>query len=122
MTEAFIIDTVRTPVGRYGGALSRVRPDDLAAGFERIEHEPNLLDDLAGVTVDGKPVRPAAATRLFRFYKPQRTLTAANDPKNRPTIYDRLPPGLPRVIPVGFWNVGITYRKAGAPGPPFRYL
>jgi 3-oxoadipyl-CoA thiolase len=31
MPQAVIIDAVRTPVGRYGGALSRVRPDDLAA-------------------------------------------------------------------------------------------
>jgi len=31
MTEAFICDAVRTPIGRYGGALSSVRPDDLAA-------------------------------------------------------------------------------------------
>jgi 3-oxoadipyl-CoA thiolase len=31
MTEAFIIDAIRTPVGRYGGALSQVRTDDLAA-------------------------------------------------------------------------------------------
>jgi len=31
MTDAFICDAVRTPVGRYGGALSSVRPDDLAA-------------------------------------------------------------------------------------------
>jgi acetyl-CoA acyltransferase len=31
MIEAFICDAVRTPVGRYGGALSSVRPDDLAA-------------------------------------------------------------------------------------------
>ncbi len=31
MTEAFICDAVRTPIGRYGGALSGVRPDDLAA-------------------------------------------------------------------------------------------
>ncbi len=31
MTEAFICDAVRTPVGRYGGALAAVRPDDLAA-------------------------------------------------------------------------------------------
>lgn len=31
MTEAFILDGVRTPIGRYGGALSSVRPDDLAA-------------------------------------------------------------------------------------------
>ncbi|MDE0060001.1 MAG: 3-oxoadipyl-CoA thiolase [Defluviicoccus sp.] len=31
MTEAFICDAVRTPIGRYGGALSGVRPDDLGA-------------------------------------------------------------------------------------------
>jgi len=31
MTEAYICDAVRTPIGRYGGALSSVRPDDLAA-------------------------------------------------------------------------------------------
>jgi 3-oxoadipyl-CoA thiolase len=31
MTEAFICDAVRTPIGRYGGALSAIRADDLAA-------------------------------------------------------------------------------------------
>ena len=60
-----------------------------------------LLETLRGVSVDGKPVKAAEAARLFRFYKPPVTLTAARDPKGRPTIYDRLPPGLPRVMPVG---------------------
>jgi 3-oxoadipyl-CoA thiolase len=31
MPEAFLVDGVRTPIGRYGGALAGVRPDDLAA-------------------------------------------------------------------------------------------
>jgi 3-oxoadipyl-CoA thiolase len=31
MSDAFICDAIRTPIGRYGGALSAVRPDDLAA-------------------------------------------------------------------------------------------
>jgi 3-oxoadipyl-CoA thiolase len=31
MSEAYLVDGVRTPVGRYGGALASVRPDDLAA-------------------------------------------------------------------------------------------
>ncbi len=31
MSEAFIVDAIRTPIGRYGGALSSVRTDDLAA-------------------------------------------------------------------------------------------
>ena len=31
MTEVFLCDGIRTPIGRYAGALSRVRTDDLAA-------------------------------------------------------------------------------------------
>ena len=31
MPEAFICDAMRTPIGRYGGALAKVRTDDLAA-------------------------------------------------------------------------------------------
>ena len=31
MSEAYLVDGVRTPVGRYGGALADIRPDDLAA-------------------------------------------------------------------------------------------
>ena len=60
-----------------------------------------VLDDLTGVTVDGNPVQAPSAARLFGFHKPPGTLTAARDPKGRPTIYDRLPAGLPRLMPVG---------------------
>ena len=44
MTEAFICDAVRTPIGRYGGALSAVRTDDLGAIPIRalIERNPGL--------------------------------------------------------------------------------
>jgi 3-oxoadipyl-CoA thiolase len=44
MTDAFICDAVRTPFGRYGGVLSSVRPDDLAAHVLRalIERNPGL--------------------------------------------------------------------------------
>jgi len=73
----------------------------IALNGEKLTTPATLLDNLAGVTVDGKAVRPAAATRLFRFYKPQGTITAARDPKGRATIYDRLPAGLPRLMPVG---------------------
>ena len=73
----------------------------IALNGEKLTTPATLLESLDGVTVDGKPVRPAAATRLFRFYKPPATLTAERDPKRRPTIYDRLPPGLPRLVPVG---------------------
>lgn len=44
MKEVFICDAIRTPVGRYGGALSSVRTDDLAAIplKELIERNPNI--------------------------------------------------------------------------------
>ncbi len=73
----------------------------IALGGTVLTTPATLLETLQGVTVDGKPVRPAGAARLFRFYKPAVTLTAARDPKGRPTIYDKLPPGLPRLMPVG---------------------
>jgi len=73
----------------------------IALNGEKLTTPATLIADLSGVTVDGKPVQPASATRLFRFYKPQGTITAASDPRGRATIYDRLPAGLPRVMPVG---------------------
>jgi 3-oxoadipyl-CoA thiolase len=45
MQEVFICDAVRTPIGRYGGALSSVRPDDLAAHVLRALMERNAKLD-----------------------------------------------------------------------------
>jgi 23S rRNA pseudouridine2605 synthase len=73
----------------------------IAIAGEKVTTPATLLSGLSGVTVDGKPVKSAESTRLFRFYKPPTTLTAERDPKGRPTIYDRLPKGLPRLMPVG---------------------
>lgn len=73
----------------------------IALNGETLMTPATILETLAGVTVDGVPVKPPESARLFRFNKPESTLTAARDPKGRPTIYDRLPPGLPRLMPVG---------------------
>nr|WP_295659307.1 pseudouridine synthase [Polymorphobacter sp.] len=61
----------------------------------------HIISSLDGVTYDGQPVAAIEATRLFRFHKPAGFLTAVRDPGGRPTIYDALPPGLPRLVPVG---------------------
>jgi 23S rRNA pseudouridine2605 synthase len=60
-----------------------------------------LVTSLRAVTVDGQPVAAPAPARLFLFHKPAGVLTTERDPGGRPTIYDRLPKGLPRVVPVG---------------------
>jgi len=49
MTEAYICDAVRTPIGRYGGALSSVRADDLAAIPIRALKERNHSVDWAAL-------------------------------------------------------------------------
>ena len=53
------------------------------------------------LTVDGKPVAAAQPTRLFRYHKPSGLVTSHNDPRDRPTVFSALPPGLPRLISIG---------------------
>ena len=53
------------------------------------------------ITVDGKPIAAVQATRVWRYNKPVGLLTSHNDPAGRPTVFDNLPAGLPRVISVG---------------------
>lgn len=50
MTQAFICDAIRTPFGRYGGALSSVRPDDLGATVLMSLMERNQKVDWSAVT------------------------------------------------------------------------
>lgn len=73
----------------------------VAIGGKIVETPATLLTSLHGVTVDGKPVKEPDPARLFRYHKPPGLLTAARDPKGRPTIYDRLPKNLPRMMPIG---------------------
>ena len=53
------------------------------------------------ITVDGKAIGSAQATRVWRYHKPAGLLTSHTDPAGRPTVFDALPSGLPRVISVG---------------------
>lgn len=55
MSGAFVYEAVRTPFGRYGGALSGVRPDDLAAGCLRalLDRVPGLDRDVIGDVILG---------------------------------------------------------------------
>jgi 23S rRNA pseudouridine2605 synthase len=66
-----------------------------------LETPATLVASLHGVTVDGQPVEAPRPARLFLFHKPNGVLVTERDPKGRPTIYDRLPADLPRVVPVG---------------------
>jgi 23S rRNA pseudouridine2605 synthase len=53
------------------------------------------------ITVGGQPVAAPDAARLWLYYKPDGLVTSASDEKGRETVFDRLPPELPRVMSIG---------------------
>ncbi|NQU61048.1 MAG: rRNA pseudouridine synthase [Rhodospirillales bacterium] len=53
------------------------------------------------IVVDGETLPGAAPARLWRYHKPPGLVTSHNDPQGRPTVFDRLPDSLPRVVSVG---------------------
>jgi 23S rRNA pseudouridine2605 synthase len=53
------------------------------------------------ISVDGEPLPTRERTRLFLYHKPRGLITTHADPQGRPTIFQRLPRSLPRLISVG---------------------
>ena len=59
------------------------------------------VTDANTVEVDGQPLPGAAPMRLWRYHKPPGLLTSHADPQGRPTVFERLPKALGRVISIG---------------------
>lgn len=53
------------------------------------------------IVVDGQVLPQKEKTRLFLHHKPAGLVTTNKDEKGRETVFDRLPPGMPRVVSVG---------------------
>jgi 23S rRNA pseudouridine2605 synthase len=68
----------------------------------RVIDSPALnVTDRDTIAVDGREIGEAEPTRLWRYHKPEGLVTSASDEKGRPTVFDRLPPEMPRVMSVG---------------------
>lgn len=81
-------------------AERRIAVDDVPVATPALRVDAN-----ARITVDGKPVAAAEPTRLWRYHKPAGLICTHSDPQGRPTLFARLPPGLPRVVSVGRLDV-----------------
>jgi 23S rRNA pseudouridine2605 synthase len=53
------------------------------------------------LSVDGKRIAAAEPTRLFRYHKPRGLMVTHKDPEGRPTVFEKMPNGMPRVLSVG---------------------
>ena len=53
------------------------------------------------ILVDGKPLPAAEPVRLWRYHKPRGLVTTHRDPQGRPTVFEKLPPEMPRVVSIG---------------------
>jgi 23S rRNA pseudouridine2605 synthase len=53
------------------------------------------------ITVDGTPLAAAEPPRLWLYHKPAGLVTTARDEKGRPTVFDKLPEEMPRVVSIG---------------------
>jgi 23S rRNA pseudouridine2605 synthase len=53
------------------------------------------------ILVDGKPLPAAEPVRLWRYHKTKGLVTTHQDPQGRATVFEKLPPEMPRVISIG---------------------
>jgi 23S rRNA pseudouridine2605 synthase len=66
-----------------------------------VTHPATFVTEGDLVTVGGKLIDQPQRTRLFRYHKREGLMTTHRDPQGRPTVFDTLPKGLPRLISVG---------------------
>jgi 23S rRNA pseudouridine2605 synthase len=93
-------------LARVGVASRRDAEEMIVAGRVSVNGkvlESPALNVRAGdkILVDGQPIAEVERTRLFLFHKPSGVVTTNRDPEGRKTVFDILPPGLPRLMTIG---------------------
>jgi 23S rRNA pseudouridine2605 synthase len=106
MSEAARGERIAKWLARAGVASRRDAEKLVAEGRVRLNNDPVThpatfvgADDI--VLVNGLAVDSPERTRLWRYHKPPGLVTTHRDPEGRPTVFDKLPREMPRVISVG---------------------
>ena len=99
-------DRIAKVIARAGIASRRDAEKIIEAGRVSVNGTPissPALNVMASdrIVVDGKELRPAEPARLWLYHKPLGLVTTTRDEQGRTTIFDELPPELPRVMSVG---------------------
>jgi 23S rRNA pseudouridine2605 synthase len=106
MTDDPTSERIAKRLSRAGVASRRGAEALIAAG--RVAVNGRIIDSPAlnvaasdRVEVDGKPLAEPEPTRLWRYHKPVGLVTTDRDERGRPTVFERLPTEMPRVMSVG---------------------
>jgi 23S rRNA pseudouridine2605 synthase len=99
-------ERIAKALSRAGVASRREAERMIEAGRVRvagrvIETPATLVAPTDRIEVDGRAVAAPEAARLWLHHKPAGLVTTASDERGRPTVFDRLPPDMPRVMSVG---------------------
>jgi 23S rRNA pseudouridine2605 synthase len=104
-------DRIAKVMARAGLCSRRDAEEWIAAGRVAVNGKPidSPAVNVTGrdrITIDGKPMPRRERTRLFLYNKPAGLVTTNADPQGRPTVFDALPPELPRLMSVGRLDIG----------------
>lgn len=99
-------DRIAKWLARAGVASRRDAERMLTEGRVRLNnavvtHPATFVEPGDIVQVDGAVIGAPERTRLWRYHKPDGLVTTHRDPEGRQTVFERLPPGMPRVVSIG---------------------
>jgi 23S rRNA pseudouridine2605 synthase len=93
-------------IARTGFCSRRDAEKLIADGRVTLDGEPVSQQGTRGredqtIAIDGRPLKQPEPTRLWRYHKATGLVTTHRDPQGRPTVFEKLPDRLPRVVSVG---------------------
>ena len=99
-------DRIAKVIARHGHASRReaerlIGEGKVAVNGKIIDSPALNVRDTDKIEVNGQPLGEKEAPRLWLYHKPLGLVTTTKDDKGRPTVFDNLPDGLPRVVSVG---------------------
>ena len=101
MSERLAKFMARSGVCSRRRAEEYIRQKRVTVNGEVVDSPAFNVEGTEKILFDGEKLPEIETTRLWLYYKPVGLLTTHRDDQNRPTVFDSLPPFMPRVVSVG---------------------